>query len=103
MQNPLVESKRSELEGLCRKYGVSRLELFGSATTPEFDPKTSDLDFLVEFASMREGAFLCTFFGLKADLETLFGRRVDLVEPVAIRNQYFRRGVEATRELLYAA
>jgi len=34
---------------LCRRYGVRKLELFGSATDGAFDPRTSDLDFLVDF------------------------------------------------------
>ena len=34
-------------------------------------------------------------------LERLFGRRVDLVTEQAMRNPYFRRDVEATRQLVY--
>ena len=33
---------------LCRRYGVRRLVLFGSAVTDRFDPSRSDVDFLVE-------------------------------------------------------
>lgn len=36
--HPLVAAKRAEIEALCRRYKVSRLELFGSATGPAFDP-----------------------------------------------------------------
>lgn len=39
---------RRELERLCRQFGATRLELFGSATGPAFDEATSDPDFLVE-------------------------------------------------------
>ena len=45
----LIENKRTVLTDLCRRFGVRRLELFGSAATDAFDPSRSDLDFLVEF------------------------------------------------------
>ena len=45
----LIEQHRSEVIDLCRRYGVRRLELFGSAATGAFEPERSDLDFLVEF------------------------------------------------------
>ena len=43
------------------------------------------------------------FFGLLEALESLFDRPIDLVDEQAIRNPYFRRGVEATREPIYVA
>ena len=50
--NDLIEGKREELARLCAAYHVHRLELFGSATGEEFEPDTSDLDFLVEFEDL---------------------------------------------------
>ncbi len=101
--NALVESHRDALVQLCNKYCVSRLELFGSGTTREFNPQTSDLDFLVEFGPIEGMTRADAYFNLLSDLEKLFNRHVDLVEEGAIRNPYFRRGVDQTRELLYAA
>lgn len=37
------------LEAMCRRHGVRRLELFGSAVSGTFRCGESDLDFLVEF------------------------------------------------------
>ena len=48
---PLIEKKRLAVEELCRKYRVTRLEVFGSAVGESFDPERSDIDFLVEFQS----------------------------------------------------
>jgi hypothetical protein len=46
----LVADKERELRATCERFGVRRLELFGSAATgDEFDPEHSDIDFLVEF------------------------------------------------------
>ena len=46
---PIVEKRVGELEQLCVRYNVSRLDLFGSAVTGEHRPEESDLDFVVEF------------------------------------------------------
>lgn len=54
MAEPLTIDREAVAE-LCRRYGVARLSLFGSALTAEFDPATSDVDFLVEFADDSEG------------------------------------------------
>ena len=40
--NRLIEEKRQELEDVCRRHRVHRIELFGSATGPGFDPAHSD-------------------------------------------------------------
>ena len=92
-----------ELSKLCARYGVKRLELFGSGLRENFDLAKSDFDLLVEFADSKiEGAF-DRYFGLKEDLERLFQRPVDLVENQAIRNPYFRQAVQQDRVLIYAA
>ncbi|HKB04980.1 MAG TPA: nucleotidyltransferase family protein [Gemmataceae bacterium] len=98
----LVERHRGELEALCRRYHVKRLEVFGSAAAGTFDPATSDLDFLVEFLAVEPGRIAPDYFGLLHALEDLFGRKVDLVMDSAIRNPYFRRGVDESRTPVYA-
>lgn len=100
----LIEKKRGELAELCRRYGVERLYLFGSAATDRFVPASSDLDFVVEMADRQPtGSYADRYFGLLEALERLFGRPVDLVVESAIRNPYFREAVEKTKTLLYAA
>ena len=95
---------RDELGQLCRRFGVRRLEVFGSAAREaNFDPARSDIDFLVEFQPLQSGAYVDAYFGLKEGLEELFGRPVDLVSAASIRNAYFRRSVERTKAPLYAA
>jgi predicted nucleotidyltransferase len=43
------------------------------------------------------------YFGLKEELEALFGRPVDLAEEGASSNRYFLESVNRSRRLLYAA
>ena len=68
-----------------------------------FDSERSDLDFLVEFKPLQPGDYATAFFAFKEALEQLFERSVDLVVPSAIRNPYFRRGVNDSRRMIYAA
>jgi hypothetical protein len=53
---PLIEASRAQLAQLCREHHVRRLEVFGSAARADFDPASSDLDFLVEFEPMAPGS-----------------------------------------------
>ena len=98
-----VEQHRTELEQICRRCSVRRLELFGSAAKDQDQPGKSDLDFLVEFGPIPPGRYADAYFGLLESLQQLFGVKVDLVVPSAIRNPYFLQAIEATRTLLYAA
>ena len=98
-----IASRRAELTDLCRRFGVRRLDLFGSAARGDFDPAQSDLDFLYEFEPKPPGGYADAFFGLKEELELLFGRPVDMVAATAIRNPYFRTSVEESRAPLYEA
>ena len=92
------------LQSLCRRFGVRRLELFGSAATDAFDPVQSDLDFLVEFLPEQPlGPWLRHYFEFQSELARLFGRPVDLVLSGAVKNPYFRRELERTRTVVYAA
>ncbi|AYD89413.1 toxin-antitoxin system toxin subunit [Actinomyces sp. 2119] len=86
----------------CRRFGVARLRIFGSAVTGTFDPTTSDLDFLVDFQEDRDSRFE-DFFGLQEALEHVAGRPVDLVTTDSLRNPYFRESVLATAEDVYAS
>lgn len=98
----ILDPHLADISELCRRYGVRRLELFGSATTDAFDPHRSDLDFLVAFDANPPDLF-SRYFGLKESLEALFGRDVDLVMIGAMQNPYFIESVNKTRQLVYAA
>jgi hypothetical protein len=92
------------IRSLCREYGVARLELFGSATRPDFDPNRSDIDLLVEFAPGTDlGPWMSRFIELRDHLQALLKRDVDLVMASGLRNPYLIRAIEHERQLLYAA
>lgn len=94
---------RADLVATCRRFGVVRLDVFGSAAHGDFDRTTSDVDFLVEIEPPDGMSRFEAYFGLKEALEALLGHPVDLVAPSALENPYFAEAVEQTREPLYAA
>jgi uncharacterized protein len=98
-----LDQKRIEIQRICQRFGIQKLEVFGSAARGfDFDPQKSDADFLVEFApSAKRG--LGSYFALKSELETLLGRGVDLVEPRSVQNPYVLAGINSHREVVYAA
>jgi uncharacterized protein len=100
----IVEDRRTEVAALCAKYGVKRLDLFGSAAGEDFDDEASDLDFVVSFEERDPPDLFNRYFGLEEDLEELFGRKVDLVMEGALeKSPRFARNVEKSRVLLYGS
>ncbi|MCL5279110.1 MAG: nucleotidyltransferase domain-containing protein [Planctomycetes bacterium] len=98
----ITEQQRTALVELCGRYRVKRLHVFGSAVLGHFDPRHSDLDFLVRFSDREPtGEYADRYLGFAEALEQLFGRLVDLVTEESIRNPFFRREVESTRQLVY--
>jgi uncharacterized protein len=99
-----IRAHREELQALCHRFHVRRLDLFGSAARGDFDRVLSDVDFLVEFdRDPPQALSLKAYFGFKEALEALLGRPIDLVEPGALRNPYLRASIERPRESLFAA
>ncbi len=103
LAQPLMQH-HDEIVALCRRYGVERLEVFGSAADGRFDPARSDFDFIVRLrrdADPVQGSLGRRFVGLAESLEALLGRAVDLMPDKPIVNPYFRSAVEASRRVLY--
>jgi predicted nucleotidyltransferase len=97
--NAEIEQHLPEIEALCRKYGVSRLELFGSAAGTDFDSDHSDFDLIATFVQTPG----IEFVRFANELEQLLGRPVDLMMNRPIRNPFLRREIEATRKVIVDA
>lgn len=87
------------LAAFCRRHGVRRLSIFGSALRDDFGP-SSDVDVLVEFEPGRAPGL--AFFAMERELSTLFGRPVDL-NTRAFLSPYFRDEVLESAHVLYDA
>jgi uncharacterized protein len=93
---------RKALGQLCRRHGVHRLWLFGSAVRDDFVPGSSDYDFQVEFeAGFDVGPWARHLFELAGDLEALLGAKVDVGQAVPITNPHLRATIEGERVLVY--
>jgi predicted nucleotidyltransferase len=98
----LPEVRRRPLAAICRKYGVQKMSLFGSAARNELRPD-SDIDLLVEF-SAKSRTTLFDLVDMQEELSRLFGnRKVDISSPGILENPYRRRAIERDLRTLYAA
>ncbi len=87
------------LAEVCRRYGVKELSLFGSAAHGEMRPE-SDMDVMVEFEpGVRIG--LIKFESLVDELQSLAGRRVDLVTKRGLK-PWIRPQVLRDARVIYA-
>jgi predicted nucleotidyltransferase len=96
----LLQAKLQPLLELCERYGVEKLELFGSAARGEFDPAHSDLNFIVQTKGRREPGYAARFCDFADALEVPYGRPVDLLTDVMIKNPYFKAAVAQERTVL---
>jgi len=97
-----IAEKKKEIATICRKHRVERLEVFGSAARgTDFDPVTSDIDFLVEFNSEKDPVTLQRYLGMIEDLRSTMARGVDLVEEKWIHNPYLKEAINEDREVVF--
>ena len=102
--HPEIADRKDEIARICRRYGVRRLDLFGSAARgTDFDPETSDADFLVEFQPPLLPGVARRFYRLECDLAEALGRKVEMSQIGAIRNPYVLAAIERDREAVYVA
>ena len=101
--HPAIDQHRNEISSICKRYRVSKLDVFGSAARKvDFKINSSDADFLIEFEpDVQVG--LDQLMGIKTELEKLLGRNVDLIEPEAVLNPFVKANIQRHQESVYAA
>ena len=93
----ILESLREHDEPL-KKYSVRRIALFGSYARSE-ETSASDIDFLVDF----ERPTYDNFYNLIEYLENLFGKKVEVLTPIALETMRVPEVAERIRQsLVYA-
>lgn len=98
----LIDINLQRIISLCKIYKVKSLSVFGSILTDRFNDD-SDVDFLVDFEPIDQDKidYVENYFGLRDALESLFNRKVDLIEEKGLRNKYFIANVNRTKQLIY--
>jgi predicted nucleotidyltransferase len=89
-----------QISGICRRYHVRRLALFGSVLRDDFRPD-SDVDVLVAFEPEARVGFV-TLSRMQRELSELFKRSVDLV-PMDGLKPVIRESVLSSAQDVYAA
>ena len=100
--NKILTDRVSELMGLCEFYKVKSMYVFGSVCTDKFN-ENSDIDFLISFENLSIDQYTDNYFDLHYRLQDLFKRRIDLLTESSLSNPYFIKGIERTKQLIYAA
>ena len=96
-----VQIDSEALADFCRRNGIRRLALFGSALRGDLRPD-SDVDLLVDFEAGQVPG-LMRLAGMERELSTLFGgRQVDL-RTYGDLSRFFRDEVRAEAVTLYDA
>jgi predicted nucleotidyltransferase len=101
MRQIRITLPQKKIEDFCLKWKISEMALFGSVLSDEFHPD-SDIDVLVSFKD-DDGWGLFDFVDMIDELQTIFGRKVDLVEKDSLRNPFRRKAILDNNEVIYAA
>jgi predicted nucleotidyltransferase len=100
--NKILIDRINELKRLCEFYNVRTMYAFGSVCTDKFN-EDSDIDFLISFDDLTFDQYTDNYFDLHYKLQDLFNRQIDLLTENSLSNPYFIKGVEQTKQLIYAA
>ena len=96
----IIEKNIDKIRFLCNQHRVVKLFVFGSILTGNFK-KSSDIDFLVDFAGVDLNDYADNYFAFKSALESLLKRPIDLLEDKAIKNPYLRQSIDSSKQLIY--
>jgi uncharacterized protein len=104
MPNIAIDYDKEVLREFCRRWKVTEFALFGSAVRDDFGPE-SDVDVLVRLAPDAPWT-VSTWLEMQRELESLFQRRVDLVERDAVEhsdNRFRKRAILSSAVMLDVA
>lgn len=96
-----IEFDGETLEAFCRRHGIRRLSVFGSAVRGGFGSE-SDIDLLVEFEPGRVPG-LIRLAGMEFQLSPIFGGREIELRTYEDLSRYFRDEVRSLAEPVYVA
>jgi len=98
-----IHDRLNEIIVLCKLHRVSSIALFGSAANETMN-EHSDIDLLVDFSEDIEVLeYADNYFSLLEKLETLLGKRVDLVARKSLTNPVLIDEINRSKVALYAA
>jgi hypothetical protein len=96
----IIDNNIDNLKKLCVTYNVEKMYLFGSSRNSSFNEK-SDVDLLVKFKQIELSKYFDNYINFKEKLESLFGRKVDLLEEQTLKNPILIKSIDNSKELIY--
>ena len=96
----IIDKNIDEIKNICKQHHISTLFAFGSVLTDNFNAE-SDIDLLVSFKPLDFGDYADNYFQAAESFEKVFGRRVDLVTDKSLRNPYFIKSINSSKQLIY--
>jgi predicted nucleotidyltransferase len=99
----LIDEKLKEIAAACKRHGIERLFVFGSALREDFRPGESDIDLLVEFGPLEITKRFHVYLDARETFRKIFRTNVDLVMQGAVRNKVIAGEINRTKKLLYGA
>ena len=102
--NAHIDIPPEKITAFCKRWRIAELALFGSVLRDDFGPE-SDVDVLVRFDPQARHT-LFDLAQMQDELGTTLGRKVDLIERVAVEqspNYIRRRSILQSAETIYAA
>src|SRR5437899_11587523 len=91
-----------QIERFCRKWHITRFELFGSILRDDFDPGRSDVDVLVTFALGATPGL--AYFSAEEELARILGRPVEMTTRRTVEqsdNWIRREAILAEAQMIY--
>ncbi len=95
-----IQSHQLEINKLCLQHQVSKLYVFGSVLTTNFNEE-SDIDLIVDFKSIEILEYADNYFDFKFKLQDLLKHPIDLLEEKALKNPYFINAINQQKQLIY--
>jgi predicted nucleotidyltransferase len=96
----IITDNIHQIRMICERQHVQSLFAFGSVCSDRFN-ETSDIDLLISFKPLDFGDYADNYFQTAEMFEKIFNRPVDLVTDKSLKNPYFIKSVNQTKELLY--
>jgi len=97
----IISANMNEIRLFFKEHKIEKAYIFGSAATGEFN-ENSDLDFLVTFRAglnpLEKGEL---WWDLHDTLRDFFKREIDIVTENSLKNPYFIKELNETKELIY--
>ena len=97
----IISTNINRIKPLFKTHKIEKAYIFGSAVTGNFNEK-SDLDFLIKFQPglkpLEKGEL---WWNLHDSLRDFFNREIDIITESSLKNPYFIKEIDETKELIY--